>query len=86
MDGRDGVMTCDPRICSEARTVPVLSYEEAAELAYFGAKVLHPKTIKPAVDPWNSGPRLQYVRAEADRNYGPGGIGRAAEHDQIDRP
>ncbi|MER3429584.1 MAG: lysine-sensitive aspartokinase 3 [Blastocatellia bacterium] len=45
-----GVMTCDPRICSQARTIPVLSYEEAAELAYFGAKVLHPKTIKPAVD------------------------------------
>lgn len=45
-----GVMTCDPRICSEARTIPMLSYEEAAELAYFGAKVLHPKTIKPAVD------------------------------------
>lgn len=45
-----GVMTCDPRICGEAKTIPVLSYEEAAELAYFGAKVLHPKTIKPAVD------------------------------------
>lgn len=45
-----GVMTCDPRICAEARTIPVLSYEEAAELAYFGAKVLHPKTIQPAVD------------------------------------
>jgi aspartate kinase len=45
-----GVMTCDPRICGEARTIPVLSYAEAAELAYFGAKVLHPKTIKPAVD------------------------------------
>ncbi len=45
-----GVMTCDPRICRDARTVSVLSYEEAAELAYFGAKVLHPKTIKPAVD------------------------------------
>lgn len=45
-----GVMTCDPRICVEATTIPVLSYEEAAELAYFGAKVLHPKTIKPAVD------------------------------------
>ncbi len=45
-----GVMTCDPRICSTAVTIPVLSYEEAAELAYFGAKVLHPKTIKPAVD------------------------------------
>lgn len=45
-----GVMTCDPRICRDARTIPVLSYEEAAELAYFGAKVLHPKTIKPAID------------------------------------
>jgi len=45
-----GVMTCDPRVCSDARTIPVLSYEEAAELSYFGAKVLHPKTIKPAVD------------------------------------
>lgn len=45
-----GVLTCDPRICPEARTVNILSYEEAAELAYFGAKVLHPKTIKPAVD------------------------------------
>lgn len=45
-----GVMTCDPRICGDATTIPVLSYEEAAELAYFGAKVLHPKTIKPAVD------------------------------------
>lgn len=45
-----GVLTCDPRICGEARTISVLSYDEAAELAYFGAKVLHPKTIKPAVD------------------------------------
>jgi len=45
-----GVLTCDPRICADARTITVLSYEEAAELAYFGAKVLHPKTIQPAVD------------------------------------
>lgn len=45
-----GVLTCDPRVCSEARTLRTLSYEEAAELAYFGAKVLHPKTIQPAVD------------------------------------
>jgi aspartate kinase len=44
-----GVLTCDPRIVPEARTLPVLSYEEAAELSYFGAKVLHPKTILPAV-------------------------------------
>lgn len=45
-----GVLTCDPRVYPEARTLRTLSYEEAAELAYFGAKVLHPKTIQPAVD------------------------------------
>jgi aspartate kinase len=45
-----GVLTCDPRIVPEARTLETLSYEEAAELSYFGAKVLHPKTIQPAVD------------------------------------
>ena len=45
-----GVLTADPRIVSTARTIPVLSYQEAAELAYFGAKVLHPKTIQPAID------------------------------------
>ncbi|HUF03534.1 MAG TPA: lysine-sensitive aspartokinase 3 [Aridibacter sp.] len=45
-----GVLTCDPRICADASTIDVLSYNEAAELAYFGAKVLHPKTIQPAVD------------------------------------
>ena len=44
-----GVMTADPRIVREVRTIPRLSYAEAAELAYFGAKVLHPKTILPAV-------------------------------------
>ena len=45
-----GVLTADPRIVVNARTIPVLSYQEAAELAYFGAKVLHPKTIQPAID------------------------------------
>lgn len=44
-----GVLTADPRIVPAARTVPRMSYAEAAELAYFGAKVLHPKTILPAV-------------------------------------
>lgn len=44
-----GVLTCDPRIVPEAKTLPVLTYEEASELSYFGAKVLHPKTILPAV-------------------------------------
>ena len=45
-----GVLTADPRVVAEAQTIPVLSYQEAAELAYFGAKVLHPKTIQPAID------------------------------------
>lgn len=45
-----GVLTADPRIVSGARTIPRLSYAEAAELAYFGAKVLHPRTIQPALD------------------------------------
>jgi len=43
----DGVMTADPRLVPEARTLPEISYNEAAELAYFGAKVLHPKTLRP---------------------------------------
>jgi aspartate kinase len=46
----DGMLTADPRIISEPRLVPQLSFAEAAELAYFGAKVLHPSTILPAVE------------------------------------
>ena len=45
----DGIMTTDPRICPDALRVKSISFEEAAELAYFGAKVLHPATILPAV-------------------------------------
>jgi aspartate kinase len=45
-----GVLTADPRVVPGARTIPSLSYAEAAELAYFGAKVLHPKTIQPAME------------------------------------
>ncbi len=45
----NGIMTTDPRICSNALRVKTISFEEAAELAYFGAKVLHPATILPAV-------------------------------------
>jgi aspartate kinase len=44
-----GVLTADPRVVRGARTIPGMSYAEAAELSYFGAKVLHPKTILPAV-------------------------------------
>jgi aspartate kinase len=46
----DGVMTTDPRVVPDARTLPEISYSEIAELAYYGAKVLHPKTIRPVVD------------------------------------
>ena len=45
----DGVLTADPRLVSEACTIPEISYREAAELAYFGAKVLHPKTLRPVM-------------------------------------
>jgi len=45
----DGMMTSDPRIVKEAKTIPTISFNEAAELATFGAKVLHPKTIHPAI-------------------------------------
>jgi len=46
----DGMMTVDPRVVPSARVIPEVSFDEAAELAYFGAKVLHPATIKPAVE------------------------------------
>jgi aspartate kinase len=46
----DGVMSADPRLTPEARTIPEITYREIAELAYFGAKVLHPKTIRPLVE------------------------------------
>jgi aspartokinase/homoserine dehydrogenase 1 len=46
----DGVMSADPRLVPQARTIRTLSYREVAELAYYGAKVLHPKTIRPVVE------------------------------------
>jgi aspartate kinase len=45
----DGIMTTDPNMCPEARRVPRMSFDEAADLAYFGAKVLHPATLVPAM-------------------------------------
>jgi aspartate kinase len=45
----DGILTTDPKLCPEARRVPTMSFEEAADLAYFGAKVLHPASIAPAM-------------------------------------
>ena len=69
----NGIMTTDPRICPDALRVRTISFEEAAELAYFGAKVLHPATILPAVqknipvyvlnsrNPANEGTRISAV-------------------------
>jgi aspartate kinase len=45
----DGVMTADPRLVADARTIPAISYREVAEMAHFGAKVLHPKSIHPVI-------------------------------------
>jgi len=46
----DGVMTADPRIVDNAKSIPTLSYREVSELAFYGAKVLHPKTMRPCVE------------------------------------
>lgn len=45
----DGMMTTDPHLCPDARRIKLISFDEAAELAYFGAKVLHPATVLPAI-------------------------------------
>lgn len=46
----DGVMTSDPRLVPDAHVIPELSYAEMGELAYFGAKVVHPRTVRPVVE------------------------------------
>jgi aspartate kinase len=45
-----GMMTTDPRLCPDAQRIDAISFDEASELAYFGAKVLHPATLIPAVE------------------------------------
>jgi aspartate kinase len=45
----DGMMTTDPNLCPDAHRIKIISFDEAAELAYFGAKVLHPATVLPAI-------------------------------------
>jgi len=62
-----GMMTADPRIVPEARVIETISFEEASELAYFGARVLHPLTLAPAIE--NGIP----VRIRNSRDPGPAG-------------
>jgi len=76
----DGMMTTDPRLCRDAHRIRTISFDEAAELAYFGAKVLHPATLLPAVqkdipvfvlnsrNPGCEGTRIT-ARAPQCRNY-----------------
>ena len=46
----DGILSADPKIAPKAKVIPEISFEEAAELAHFGAKVLHPSTLQPAIE------------------------------------
>jgi aspartokinase/homoserine dehydrogenase 1 len=76
----DGVLSADPRLVPEAIPLSAMSYEEACELAYFGAKVIHPQTMLPAMalglpihirntfNPQHPGTR---IASEADSNQGP---------------
>jgi aspartate kinase len=76
----DGMLTADPRIIERPQVVPRLSFDEASELAYFGAKVLHPSTILPAVARDIPVRILNSLRPEA-----PGTVitARAATHDTL---
>jgi aspartate kinase len=80
----DGVMTADPRAVPDARTIPELTYREIAELAYYGAKVLHPKTIRPVIETGAGlricntfNPAHPGTRLVAERSLTPGQIVRA---------
>ncbi len=63
----DGVMTADPRLVPEARTIPILSYREVAEMAHYGARVLHPKSIHPVIE---GGISLRVVNTFAPKHPG----------------
>ena len=71
------MLTADPRVVPQPRLVPQLSFAEASELAYFGAKVLHPSTILPAVAKNIPGPDSQLAAAResghADHRRRPAG-------------
>jgi aspartate kinase len=76
----DGILTADPRIVSDARPVPVITYDEAAELAHFGAQVLHPRSISPCR---KTGTR---VRVKNSYNTASGGTVIVEKHTGVPNP
>lgn len=68
----DGFMTADPRIIPDAKKIPEMNFGEAAELAYFGAKVLHPRTIEPA--------RLKHIPLKVKNSFKPEEPGTLIHH------
>jgi aspartokinase/homoserine dehydrogenase 1 len=89
----DGVMTADPRLVPEAHILPEISYREAIELSFFGAKVLHPKTIQPVmkkkIPVWiknsfnSSCPGTKIVPTAADGRHGVKAITSVSKSDLI---
>ena len=62
-----GLLTADPRVVADARVIPQLHLREAAELAYYGAKVLHPRALIPVVGAPDSGVRAPVRRPRRRR-------------------
>ncbi len=86
------MMTTDPNLCPDARRIKVISFDEAAELAYFGAKVLHPATVLPAIQKnipvYILNSQKSFVRRNADcgacaalQELLQGDCGQEADHD-----
>ncbi|MDD5416152.1 MAG: aspartate kinase [Candidatus Daviesbacteria bacterium] len=63
----DGIFTADPKIVKNAKHLPVVSFKEASELAAFGARILHPRTIRPAI---KAGIPVKVLNTLSPKNYG----------------
>jgi aspartate kinase len=72
-----GVMTTDPKIVPEAKPIPIISYREAMELSYFGAKVLHPRAIEPAI--------RKGIPVRVKCTFDPEGQGTQIVHDDVQK-
>jgi aspartate kinase len=62
----DGIMTADPKIEPMATTIPIVSFSEAIEMAYFGAKVIHPKSLEPVLE--------QQIKVRIKNTFNPNGL------------